>query len=68
LLLDYPIPPGQTVLVSDGQTVNTAEHLTDGPANPHEILEIFFEYYLSLGKGTHDAALWKAFSMCSPSW
>jgi DNA-directed RNA polymerase subunit beta' len=57
VVTDYPIPPGQTVLVSDGQTVNTSEHLTDGPANPHEILEIFFEYYLSLGKGTHDAAM-----------
>jgi DNA-directed RNA polymerase subunit beta' len=45
------------VTVSDGQVVNTAEHLTDGPANPHEILEVFFEYHLSHGRGTHDAAL-----------
>ena len=57
VVTDYPINPGQNVLVSDGQTISTAEHLTDGPANPHEILEIFFEYYLSQGLGTHEAAL-----------
>jgi DNA-directed RNA polymerase subunit beta' len=57
VVADYPIPPGQTVLVSDGQTISTAENLTDGPANPHEILEIFFEYYLSQGMGTHEAAM-----------
>jgi len=37
--------------------VNTSEHLTDGPANPHQILEVFFKYNLSLGQGIHDAAL-----------
>lgn len=42
---DYPISPGQNALVSDGQEVNIAEPLTDGPANPHEILETFFEYH-----------------------
>jgi DNA-directed RNA polymerase subunit beta' len=57
VVTDYTIPPGQSVLVSDGQTISTAENLTDGPANPHEILEIFFEYYLSQGMGTHQAAL-----------
>ena len=57
VVTDYPINPGQNVLVSDGQAISTAEHLTDGPANPHEILEIFFEYYLGQGMGTHEAAL-----------
>ncbi len=57
VVAEYPINPGQNVTVSDGQVVNTAEHLTDGPANPHEILEVFFEYHLSHGRGTHDAAL-----------
>lgn len=56
-IAEYPISPGQNVLVSDGQMVTTAEHLTDGPANPHEILEVFFEYNLSQGMGIHDAAL-----------
>ena len=57
VVTDYPINPGQNVLVSDGQSISTAEHLTDGPANPHEILEIFFEYYISQGLGIHEAAL-----------
>ncbi len=39
---DYELGPGQTLLVSDGQRVKAGEALTDGPSNPHEILEIFF--------------------------
>ncbi|PSN15436.1 DNA-directed RNA polymerase subunit beta'' [filamentous cyanobacterium CCT1] len=57
VVTEYPISPGQNVLVSDGQRVSTAEHLTDGPANPHQILEVFFKYNLSQGMGIHDAAL-----------
>ncbi|MGF1567301.1 MAG: DNA-directed RNA polymerase subunit beta' [Nodosilinea sp.] len=57
VISEYPISPGQNVIVSDGQMVSAAEHLTDGPANPHEILEVFFGYYLSQGLGIHDAAL-----------
>jgi len=56
-IAEYPISPGQNVLVSDGQMVTTAEHLTDGPANPHEILEVFFDFNLSHGMSIHDAAL-----------
>jgi len=54
---EYPINPGQNVIVSDGQQVLSGSHLTDGPANPHEILEVFFDYHMSLGEGTHEAAL-----------
>jgi len=57
VVTEYPVSPGQNVIVSDGQRVNTSEHLTDGPANPHQILEVFFKYNLSLGQGIHDAAL-----------
>jgi DNA-directed RNA polymerase subunit beta' len=39
---EYPLLPGQNPIVSDGQRVGGAEALTDGPANPHEILEVFF--------------------------
>ena len=53
---DYPIAPGQNAIVSDGQQVSAAEALTDGPANPHEILEIFFNYTLEQ-KGVYEAAL-----------
>lgn len=42
---DYPISPGQNVVVSDNQKVEAGQPLTDGPSNPHEILEIFFNYY-----------------------
>ncbi|MFN6568029.1 DNA-directed RNA polymerase subunit beta'' [Dendronalium sp. ChiSLP03b] len=39
---DYPLGPGQNLMVPDGATVVAGEPLTDGPSNPHEILEIFF--------------------------
>ena len=53
---DYPVGPGQNSLVTDGQRVIVAQALTDGPANPHEILEIFFNYMLE-EKGVYEAAL-----------
>lgn len=54
---DYPISSGQSVMVADGQKVKVAEHLTDGMANPHEILECFFEYYRE-EKGIYEGALY----------
>jgi DNA-directed RNA polymerase subunit beta' len=48
--------PGQNPIVSEGQRVGTAEALTDGPANPHEILEVFFDV-LKEQKPTFEAAL-----------
>lgn len=53
---DYPLLPGQNAIVSDGQRVGVGEPITDGPANPHEILEVFFKYYLE-EKGVYEAAL-----------
>ena len=53
---DYPISPGQNAMVTDGQKVEPGEPLTDGPANPHEILETFFNYYLE-EKGCYEASL-----------
>ncbi|NEQ98536.1 MAG: DNA-directed RNA polymerase subunit beta' [Cyanothece sp. SIO2G6] len=53
---DYPIGPGQNVIVGDGQQVAAAEALTDGPANPHEILDIFFRFKREQ-VGVHEAAL-----------
>jgi len=53
---DYTPSLGQSLLVSDGQKVSPAEPITDGPCNPHDILEIFFNTY----RQTHplkDAAL-----------
>lgn len=56
VVTEYPLGPGQNVIVSDGQEVEAAEPLTDGPANPHEILEIFFQLHRET-KGVHEAAL-----------
>lgn len=53
---DYPIKPGQNAIVSDGQVVEAGEPLTDGPANPHEILETYFNFHLP-EKGCYGAAL-----------
>ncbi|MDB9524679.1 DNA-directed RNA polymerase subunit beta' [Oscillatoria sp. CS-180] len=57
VVTEYPLSPGQNLLINDGQYVEAAEPLTDGPANPHQILEVFFKYHLSQGEGTHDAAM-----------
>jgi DNA-directed RNA polymerase subunit beta' len=54
-ITDYPIGPGQSPLVADAQTVEAGEPLTDGPINPHDILEIY--YNIHKGDGQHAAAL-----------
>ncbi len=56
VISDYPISTGQSMLVTDGQWVDVGTPLTDGPANPHEILEVFFDYYLE-EQGMYEAAL-----------
>lgn len=56
VITDYPIGMGQNLIISDSQVVQAAEPLTDGPANPHEILEIFFQLYRE-SKGINEAAL-----------
>ena len=53
---EYPLLPGLNPIVSDGQRVGAAEALTDGPANPHEILEVYFQV-LKERKPTYEAAL-----------
>ena len=55
-ITDYPVGPGQNSLVADGQKVGVGEMLTDGPANPHQILEVFFNYHLET-KGCYEASL-----------
>ncbi|MBC1219379.1 DNA-directed RNA polymerase subunit beta'' [Nostoc sp. UCD121] len=42
VVTDYPLGPGQNLIVPDGSIVVAGQPLTDGPSNPHEILEIFF--------------------------
>ena len=54
VITDYPLSPGQNALVIDGEEVKTGTALTDGPANPHEILEIFFTYHRAQPQGSSD--------------
>ncbi|MEA5603158.1 DNA-directed RNA polymerase subunit beta'' [Nostoc sp. UHCC 0252] len=42
VVADYNLGPGQNLIVPDGSIVVAGQPLTDGPSNPHEILEIFF--------------------------
>jgi DNA-directed RNA polymerase subunit beta' len=42
VVTDYTIGPGQNLIVPDGAQVQAGQVLTDGPSNPHEILEVFF--------------------------
>ncbi|MBF2067050.1 MAG: DNA-directed RNA polymerase subunit beta' [Calothrix sp. C42_A2020_038] len=42
VVTDYNLGPGQNLIISDGQQVAAGQALTDGLANPHEILELFF--------------------------
>ena len=44
-ITDYPLLPGQNPIVVDGQTINAGESLTDGPSNPHELLDAYFEFH-----------------------
>ncbi|MEQ9238957.1 DNA-directed RNA polymerase subunit beta' [Coleofasciculus sp. E2-BRE-01] len=56
VITDYPVSPGQNAMVSDAQFVKVGQPLTDGPANPHEILEIFFNFTVE-EKGIYEGAL-----------
>jgi DNA-directed RNA polymerase subunit beta' len=56
---EYPLLGSQNPLVSDNQRIDVGQALTDGQANPHEILEVFFNYYVD-SLGSYEAAL-KAF-------
>ena len=55
-ITDYPLLPGKSPIVSDSQKVSVGEPLTDGPINPHDILEIFFQYHRA-SKGGYESAL-----------
>jgi DNA-directed RNA polymerase subunit beta' len=57
-LAEYKIGQGQNLVVTDGQRISAGEPLTDGQANPHELLEIFYEYYQTEeGKPMYESAL-----------
>ncbi|MBE9175343.1 DNA-directed RNA polymerase subunit beta'' [Synechocystis salina LEGE 06155] len=53
---EYPLLPGQNAMVTDGQRIDVGHPLTDGYNNPHEILDVFFSYYVDKD-GCYQAAL-----------
>ncbi|AKG22351.1 DNA-directed RNA polymerase subunit beta'' [Calothrix sp. 336/3] len=42
VVTDYTLGPGQNLIFPDGAHIDAGDTLTDGPSNPHEILETFF--------------------------
>lgn len=52
----YDIPLGRNVMVSDGHQVQAGSALTDGPINPHELLEVHFKDLLRRRQSTMEAA------------
>ncbi len=53
---DYPVMPGQSAIVIDGQRVEVGDPLTDGPSDPHDILSIYFDYYKQQDNSLLEAA------------
>ncbi len=56
MIEDYPLLLGQNPIVADGQEVNVGEPITDGPSNPHDILDSYFQFY-RYQVGVDEAAL-----------
>ena len=52
----YDIPLGRNVMVSDGHRVQAGSALTDGPINPHDLLDIHFKDLLRRRQSTMEAA------------
>ncbi|MEN9204876.1 MAG: DNA-directed RNA polymerase subunit beta' [Thermostichales cyanobacterium SZTDM-1c_bins_54] len=47
---EYPLLVGQNPIVNDGQRVVAGEPLTDGPINPHDLLEyLYLDYRTQMG-------------------
>jgi DNA-directed RNA polymerase subunit beta' len=45
---DYLVSPMQKIIVSNGESIGLASPITDGAPNPHEMLNIFFDFYKSI--------------------
>ena len=52
----YEIPLGRNVMVSDGHQVQAGSALTDGPINPHDLLDVHFKDLLRRGQSIMEAA------------
>jgi DNA-directed RNA polymerase subunit beta' len=45
---EYVINSTQKVIVSNGENILLAEAITDGAPNPHEMLSLYFNFYISV--------------------
>jgi len=52
---EYIINSTQKVIVSDGENILLAEAITDGAPNPHEMLSLYFNFYINI-LGIYEAA------------
>jgi DNA-directed RNA polymerase subunit beta' len=52
---EYIINSTQKVIVSDGENILLAEAITDGAPNPHEMLSLYFNFYINV-LGIYEAA------------
>ncbi len=52
---EYVINNGQKVIVSNGENILLSEAITDGAPNPHEMLSLYFNFYINV-LGIYEAA------------
>ena len=52
---EYTISNGQKVIVSNGENILLCEPITDGAPNPHEMLSLYFNFYINI-LGIYEAA------------
>jgi len=52
---EYTLGPGQSAIVIDGQPIIAGQPLSDGPSNPHQILEVYFNLYREMANGNTDS-------------
>jgi DNA-directed RNA polymerase subunit beta' len=45
---EYIMNNGQKVIVSNGENILLAEPITDGAPNPHEMLSLYFDFYINV--------------------
>jgi len=53
-IAEYTLGPGQSAIVIDGQQVKAGQPLSDGPSNPHQLLEVYFNLYREIASGNTD--------------
>ncbi|MBC6476570.1 MAG: hypothetical protein GDA56_00935 [Hormoscilla sp. GM7CHS1pb] len=54
-IAEYTLGPGQSTIVIDGQHIIAGQPLSDGPSNPHQILEVYFNLYREMANESTDS-------------